>query len=62
MNVIVVLTGICLVFTILFVFLGVFDLTVAVDSLMFVGSQLVGLSYTGKIGVWNVMTQNWRVS
>lgn len=62
MNVIVVLMGICLVFTILFVFLGVFDLTVAVDSLMFVGSQLVGLSYTGKIGVWNVMTQNWRVS
>ena len=62
MNVIVVLMGICLVFTILFVFLGVFDLTVAVDSLMFVGSQLVGVSYTGKIGVWNVMTQNWRVS
>jgi len=41
--------------------IGIFDLTVPVDSLMFVGSQLVALSYNGKIGVWNVMTQNWRI-
>ncbi|XP_057316512.1 BTB/POZ domain-containing protein KCTD3-like [Hydractinia symbiolongicarpus] len=41
--------------------IGTFNLTVPVDALSFVGSQLVGLSYTGKVGVWNVMTQNWRI-
>ena len=40
---------------------GCFDLTVPVDALSFIGSQLVGLSYTGKIGVWNAMTQSWRI-
>ena len=42
-------------------FVGSFNLSVPVDALSFVGSQLVAISYTGKIGVWNVMTQNWRV-
>lgn len=39
---------------------GTFDLNVAVDSLFFIGTQLVALSPTGKIGVWNSMTQHWQ--
>jgi len=41
--------------------IGTFNLTVPIDALSFVGSQFVALSYSGKIGVWNVMTQSWRV-
>ena len=40
---------------------GTFDLEVAVDALFFIGSQLVALSHTGKVGVWNAMTQTWQV-
>ena len=31
------------------------------DALFFIGSQLVGTSHTGKVGVWNSMTQHWQV-
>ena len=40
---------------------GTFDLEVGVDALFFIGSQLVALSHTGKVGVWNAMTQTWQV-
>ena len=40
---------------------GTFDLSVPVDALFFIGSQLVATSHTGKIGVWNSMTQHWQV-
>uniref|UniRef100_A0AAY4AE20 BTB/POZ domain-containing protein KCTD3 n=1 Tax=Denticeps clupeoides TaxID=299321 RepID=A0AAY4AE20_9TELE len=33
----------------------------AVDSLFFIGSQLVATSHTGKVGVWNAVTQHWQV-
>ncbi len=42
-------------------FSGIFQLNVVVDSLFFIGTQLVALSRTGKIGVWHAMTQNWQV-
>jgi len=35
---------------------------VSVDSLFFIGSQLVALSKLGKVGVWHSMTHNWQVS
>jgi len=38
-----------------------FDLEVKVDTLMFIASGLVALSQTGLIGVWNTMTQNWKI-
>lgn len=41
--------------------IGTFDLTVPVDALFFIGSQLVATSHTGKIGVWNSMTQHWQI-
>lgn len=41
---------------------GVFNLIVSVDSLFFIGSQLVALSQIGKVGVWHAMTHNWQVS
>ncbi|XP_066910884.1 BTB/POZ domain-containing protein KCTD3-like [Clytia hemisphaerica] len=41
--------------------IGHFNLTVTIDASFFVGTQLVCLSYTGKIGVWNVHTKSWRV-
>ncbi|XP_013402307.1 BTB/POZ domain-containing protein KCTD3 [Lingula anatina] len=40
---------------------GLFDMTVCIDSLFFIGSQLVGLSHTGKVGVWHSMTQHWQI-
>ncbi|XP_021344366.1 BTB/POZ domain-containing protein KCTD3-like, partial [Mizuhopecten yessoensis] len=40
--------------------IGVFPLNVSVDSLFFIGSQLVALSQTGKVGVWHAMTHNWQ--
>lgn len=42
-------------------FSGTFNLSVPVDALFFIGSQLVATSHTGKIGVWNSMTQHWQV-
>lgn len=41
--------------------MGTFSLTVAVDKLFFIGSQLVALSKTGKVGIWHSMTHNWQV-
>ncbi|XP_059148240.1 BTB/POZ domain-containing protein KCTD3-like isoform X2 [Physella acuta] len=41
--------------------IGVFDLHVSVDNLFFIGSQLVALSRTGKVGVWHSMTQHWQI-
>lgn len=38
-----------------------FSLGVPVDSLFFIGSQLVATSHTGKVGVWNAVTQHWQV-
>ncbi|KAF1603091.1 UNVERIFIED_CONTAM: BTB/POZ domain-containing protein KCTD3, partial [Eudyptes robustus] len=40
---------------------GVFSLNADIDKLFFIGSQLVALSWTGKVGVWNSMTHNWQV-
>ncbi|XP_038073163.1 BTB/POZ domain-containing protein KCTD3-like [Patiria miniata] len=39
---------------------GTFDLAVHVDSLFFIGSQLVATSHTGKVGVWHAVTQHWQ--
>ncbi|KAH6925921.1 hypothetical protein HPB50_012070 [Hyalomma asiaticum] len=41
--------------------IGVFHLSVPVDSLFFIGSQLVALSHLGKVGVWHAMTQHWQI-
>lgn len=41
--------------------IGTFNLSVPVDALFFIGSQLVATSHTGKIGVWNSMTQHWQI-
>lgn len=45
-----------------FAFEGVFSLGVPVDALFFIGNQLVATSHTGKVGVWNAVTQHWQVS
>ena len=37
---------------------GRFSLPVPVEFLFFIGSQLVALSQSGKIGVWHAMTQH----
>lgn len=42
-------------------FAGVFSLGVPVDALFFIGNQLVATSHTGKVGVWNAVTQHWQV-
>lgn len=39
---------------------GTFNLNVRVEYLFFIGSQLVALSSSGKIGVWHAMTQHWQ--
>jgi len=39
---------------------GNFSLHVTVDQLFFIGSQLVALSPTGRIGVWNSLAQHWQ--
>lgn len=39
---------------------GVFSLGVPVDDLFFIGNQLVATSHTGKVGVWNAVTQHWQ--
>ncbi|XP_046686231.1 BTB/POZ domain-containing protein KCTD3 [Homalodisca vitripennis] len=41
--------------------IGTFNLNVRVEYLFFIGSQLVALSPTGKIGVWHAMTQHWQI-
>ncbi|PIO72281.1 K+ channel tetramerization domain protein [Teladorsagia circumcincta] len=41
--------------------IGTFSLSVAVDKLFFIGSQMVALSRTGKVGIWHSMTHNWQV-
>lgn len=41
--------------------IGIFNLHVRVEYLFFIGSQLVALSPTGKIGVWHAMTQHWQI-
>lgn len=41
--------------------IGIFQLSVSVDHLFFIGSQLVALSHTGKVGVWHSMTQHWQI-
>ncbi|KAJ8308193.1 hypothetical protein KUTeg_013067 [Tegillarca granosa] len=41
--------------------IGEFNLSVSVDSLFFIGSQLVALSQIGKVGVWHAMTQHWQI-
>uniref|UniRef100_F6ZIL7 SH3KBP1-binding protein 1 n=1 Tax=Monodelphis domestica TaxID=13616 RepID=F6ZIL7_MONDO len=41
--------------------IGVFQLGVPVESLFFVGNQLIATSSTGRIGVWNAVTKHWQV-
>uniref|UniRef100_A0A2R5LAI4 BTB/POZ domain-containing protein KCTD3 n=1 Tax=Ornithodoros turicata TaxID=34597 RepID=A0A2R5LAI4_9ACAR len=41
--------------------IGTFNLSVPVDSLFFIGSQLVALSHLGKVGVWHAMTHHWQI-
>lgn len=41
--------------------IGIFNLNVRVEYLFFIGSQLVALSSSGKIGVWHAMTQHWQI-
>ncbi|XP_023386804.1 BTB/POZ domain-containing protein KCTD3 [Pteropus vampyrus] len=41
--------------------IGVFSLGVPVDALFFIGNQLVATSHTGKVGVWNAVTQHWQL-
>ncbi|XP_044746905.1 BTB/POZ domain-containing protein KCTD3 isoform X3 [Coccinella septempunctata] len=40
--------------------IGIFNLHVRVEYLFFIGSQLVALSSSGKLGVWHAMTQHWQ--
>ncbi|XP_015263145.1 PREDICTED: SH3KBP1-binding protein 1 isoform X1 [Gekko japonicus] len=40
--------------------IGMFRLGVPVEGLLFVGSQLIATSHTGKIGVWNAVTKHWQ--
>ena len=40
---------------------GHFSLHVTVDQLFFIGAQLVALSPTGRIGVWNSLANHWQV-
>ena len=40
--------------------IGTFNLSVRVEYLFFIGSQLVALSSSGKIGVHHAMTQHWQ--
>nr|XP_023029575.1 BTB/POZ domain-containing protein KCTD3 [Leptinotarsa decemlineata] len=40
--------------------IGTFNLHVRVEYLFYIGSQLVALSPSGKLGVWHAMTQHWQ--
>jgi len=42
------------------ILIGNFNLNINVDNLFFIGSQLVATSCTGKIGVWNSLSQLWQ--
>ncbi|CAO4376394.1 unnamed protein product [Caenorhabditis nigoni] len=39
---------------------GLFSMNVSIDNLFFVGTQMVALSKTGKVGIWHSATQNWQ--
>ncbi|XP_033324303.1 BTB/POZ domain-containing protein KCTD3 [Megalopta genalis] len=41
--------------------IGTFNLNVRIEYLFFIGSQLVALSSTDKIGVWHAMTHHWQI-
>ncbi|XP_073999721.1 BTB/POZ domain-containing protein KCTD3 isoform X2 [Rhodnius prolixus] len=41
--------------------IGAFNLGVKVEHLFFIGTQLVALSPTGKVGVWHSMSQHWQI-
>lgn len=42
--------------------IGEFDLGIQIDALFFIGSQVVAISYTGKVGIWNSrMPRHWQV-
>lgn len=41
--------------------IGTFSLGTTVDHLFFIGSQLVATKCSGKIGVWNSLTQLWQI-
>ena len=41
--------------------INTFSLGASVDHLFFIGSQLVATKCTGKIGVWNSLTQLWQI-
>ncbi|XP_038641980.1 SH3KBP1-binding protein 1 isoform X1 [Scyliorhinus canicula] len=41
--------------------IGIFSLGVPVESLFFVGNQLIATSHTGKVGVWNAVTKHWQI-
>jgi hypothetical protein len=41
--------------------IGTFSLGASVDHLFFIGAQLVATKCTGKIGVWNSLTQLWQI-
>ncbi|XP_067874906.1 SH3KBP1-binding protein 1 [Heterodontus francisci] len=41
--------------------IGIFNLGVPVESLFFVGNQLIATSHTGKVGVWNAVTKHWQI-
>jgi len=65
-NICCVLIGqpvIIIVITCVIIYLPIasFDMKISVDGLFFIGSQLVALSYTGKVAVWQSMTQHWQV-
>jgi len=40
---------------------GTFNLTAVVDTVFFIGSHLVALNRSGKLGVWHAVSQNWQV-
>ena len=37
------------------------DMSIRVDALFFIGSQLVAISKSGKVVVWHAMTHQWQV-
>uniref|UniRef100_A0A0K0FVV6 SH3KBP1-binding protein 1 (inferred by orthology to a human protein) n=1 Tax=Strongyloides venezuelensis TaxID=75913 RepID=A0A0K0FVV6_STRVS len=41
--------------------LGIFQMTAPIVKLFFIGSQLVALSKTGKVGIWHSISQSWQI-
>uniref|UniRef100_A0A0N4ZK58 BTB domain-containing protein n=1 Tax=Parastrongyloides trichosuri TaxID=131310 RepID=A0A0N4ZK58_PARTI len=41
--------------------LGIFQMTAPIIKLFFIGSQLVALSKTGKVGIWHSISQSWQI-